>query len=109
MPARPPVRMKLTPKQLKALDLLEQGAFFPTLVEEEDGWYARWRAVGSVEETLAVDGWVDEFVREAAMTRLTEDAEDQKHETLHDAWMAALKSRTGLVRWNPDDCRAFAA
>jgi len=100
--------MKLTPKQLKALRFLEEGLFFPTLVEEEDGWYARWRAVSS-EEAASVDGWVDTFVREAAMTRLTEDAEDQKHETLHDAWMAALASRTGLVRWDAASCRAFAA
>ena len=109
MPVTQPARMKLTPKQLKALRIIEEGRFFPTLVEEEDGWYARWRAVGSDEENQAVDGWVDEFVREAAMTRLTEDAEDQKHETLHDAWMAALKSRTGLVRWDPAACRAFAS
>ena len=109
MPVTQPARMKLTPKQLKALRIVEEGRFFPTLVEEEDGWYARWCAVGSDEENQAVDGWVDEFVREAAMTRLTEDAEDQKHETLHDAWMAALKSRTGLVRWDPAACRAFAS
>ena len=43
------------------------------------------------------------------MTALSEDAEDQKHETLHDAWMMALKSRTGLVRWDDAACAAFAA
>ena len=101
--------MKLTPKQLKALRIVEDGRFFPTLVEEEDGWYARWRAVGVDEDGFSIDGWVDSFVREAAMTRLTEDAEEQKHETLHDAWMAALRSRTGLVCWAPEACRAFAA
>ena len=59
MPVTQPARMKLTPKQLKALRIIEEGRFFPTLVEEEDGWYARWRAVGSDEENQAVDGWVD--------------------------------------------------
>ena len=52
---------------------------------------------------------MDEYVREAAVTRLSEDAEDQRHETLHDAWMMALKSRTGLVRWDDAECAAFAA
>ena len=43
------------------------------------------------------------------MTRLSEDAEDQKHETLHDAWILALRSRTGLVVWDDAECAAFAA
>jgi len=95
--------MKPSPKQLEALDLIAAGKFYPDLVKEEDGWHARWRAV-SVE-----NDWLDEYVREAAMTRLSEDAEEQRHETLHDAWMMALKSRTGLVVWNEADCLAFAA
>jgi len=94
--------MKHSPKQLEALNLVAEGKFFPDLVKEEDGWHARWRAV-SVE-----NAWVDEYVREAAMTRLSEDAEDQKHETLHDAWIMALKSRTGLVAWDDAECAAFA-
>ncbi len=98
--------MKLTPKQREALRLVAAGNFYPTLVKEEDGWYARWRGLS---DNRGLDGWVDEYVREAAMTRLTEDAEDQRHETLHDAWMMALKSRTGLVAWDDAACAAFAA
>lgn len=98
----------LTPKQREALRIVSEGKFYPVLVEEDDGWHARWRAIGA-QEGLAVDGWVDEYVRQAAMTRLSEDAEDQKHETLHDAWMMALKSATGLVLWDDAECRAFAA
>lgn len=98
----------LTPKQREALRIVSEGKFYPVLVEEDDGWHARWRAIGA-REGLAVDGWVDEYVRQAAMTRLSEDAEDQKHETLHDAWMMALKSATGLVLWDDAECRAFAA
>ena len=79
---------------------MADGKFFPALVREEDGWYARWRALG------ADNGWVDEYVREAALTRLSEDAEEQKHETLHDAWMMALRSRTGLVVWADEECAA---
>ena len=95
--------MKLSPKQREALRLVEEGMFLPVLAKEEDGWHARWRPVG------ADNDWVDEFVREAVVTRLTEDAEDQRHETLHDAWIMALKSRTGLVAWDDAECAAFAA
>ena len=97
--------MKLSPKQREALNLVADGRFVPGLVREEDGWYARWRALGSAE---GVDGWVDEYVREFTMTRLSEDAEEQKHETLHDAWMLALRSRTGLVVWDDAECAVFA-
>ncbi len=102
--------MKPSPKQLEALRLVATGRFFPDLIQEEDGWYARWRpitdATAQPDEILA--GWVDEFVRSAALSRLSENAEDQRHETLHDAWLMALKSRTGLVRWNDAECAAFA-
>ena len=92
-----------SPKQREALKIVAEGRMVPTLVREEDGWFARWRALGSD------NGWVDEFVRSAAMTPLTEDAENERHETLHDAWMAALRSRTGLVAWDDAECAAFAA
>ena len=102
-----PLRMKLSPKQREALNLVVDGKFIPRLVKEDDGWHARWRVLGVDDE--GVDGWVDEYVRESAMTRLSEDAEDQKHETLHDAWILALRSRTGLVVWDEAECAAFAA
>jgi len=95
--------MKLTPQQLEALRIVAAGRFYPSLEFEEDGWYARWQALDGS------NAWVDAYVREAAVTPLSEDAEDQRHETLHDAWMMALKSRTGLVRWDDAECRAFAA
>ena len=94
---RPP-----TPKQRDALQLIADGRFYPDLVREDDGWYARWRAIG--EENV----WIDHFVRRSVMTPLSADAEEQRHETLHDAWMMALKSRTGLVRWDDGACAAFA-
>ncbi len=103
--------MKPSPKQLEALRLVAEGRFHPDLVEEEDGWYARWRPLtdaGAAPDGVLA-GWVDEFVRSAAVSRLTENAEDQRHETLHDAWLMALRSRTGLVRWDPAACAAFAA
>ena len=96
--------MKLSPRQREALKVVAAGLFYPDLVREEDGWHARWHAVSGEDNP-----WIDEFVREAAMTRLSEDAEEQRHETLHDAWMMALKSRTGLVVWDDAQCEAFAA
>ncbi|MBQ6136539.1 MAG: hypothetical protein IJI73_04125, partial [Kiritimatiellae bacterium] len=91
-----------SPRQREALVLVADGKFYPDLVKEDDGWHARWRALGADNE------WVDEYVRAANVTRLTEDAEDQRHETLHDAWMMALRSRTGLVRRDDAECAAFA-
>ena len=99
--------MKLSPKQREALNLVADGKFIPRLVKEDDGWHARWRALGVDDD--GVNGWVDEYVREFTVTRLSEDAEDQKHETLHDAWMRALRSQTGLVVWDDAECAAFAA
>ena len=94
---------KLSPRQREALDAIRADRFYPCLVREGDGWHARWRAAGSADSD-----WVDEYVRTAAVTPLTEDAEDQRHETLHDAWIAALRSRTGLVAWDDAECAAFA-
>ena len=102
MNAHRAARTVLSPKQIDALRTVAEGKFYPCLVKEEDGWHARWRAVSGD------NGWVDEYVRSASMTRLTEDAEDQRHETLHDAWIAALRSITGLVRWDDAECGAFA-
>ena len=99
--------MKLSPKQREALNLVADGKFIPRLVKEDDGWHARWRVLGVDDE--GVGDWVDEYVRESTLTRLSEDAEDQKHETLHDAWILALRSRTGLVVWDEAECAAFAA
>ena len=95
---------KLSPRQREALNVIRAGRFYPCLVRESDGWHARWRSAGAADSD-----WVDEYVRGAAVTPLTEDAEDQHHETLHDAWIAALRSRTGLVVWDDAECASFAA
>ena len=97
------MKARLSPRQREALKLVAAGKFFPCLVKEDDGWHARWRGIG------ADNDWVDAYVREAAITPLSEDAEDQRHETLHDAWIMALRSRTGLVVWDDAECAAFAA
>ena len=95
--------MKLSTRQREALRTVAEGRFYPDLVREDDGWHARWRAFGEDSNP-----WVDECVRSAAITPLSADAEERKYETLHDAWIMALKSRTGLVLWDDAECAAFA-
>jgi len=82
---------------VKAAERIARGDFLPDLVREQDGWHARW-----------IPKEVDSFVRKAAMTPLSAHAENDTHETLHDAWIMALKSETGLVRWDDAECAAFA-
>lgn len=92
----------LTPRQLEAAKIVSEGRFIPSLRREDDGWYARWCAIG------ADNFWVDEFVRTAAITPLSADAEGECHETLHDAWIMALRSRSGRVVWDERECELFA-
>ena len=101
--------MKLSPNQRQALEFVAAGRFYPALVREDDGWHARWfpYSVGSSPDANTVR-WVDQYVRAASITPLTADAEDHKHSTLHDAWIAALRSRTGLVRGDDAECEALA-
>ena len=96
------LNMRLSPKQLEALNLIREGDYYPSFEKEDGRWYARWKS------SRADNPWLDEYVRGAAMTPLTEDAENQRHETLHDAWMMALKSMTGLVVWDDKECEEFA-
>ena len=93
---------RLSPRQLAALEAVSEGRFFPELRREEDGWHARWRGFGED------NPWIDEYVRAAAASPLCEDAEHQRHETLHDAWLMALRSGTGLVVWDDAECERFA-
>jgi len=87
----------------EALSAVAQGLFAPCLVKEDDGWHARWRGTEDAENP-----WIDSIVREAVATPLSEHAERDLHPTVHDAWLAALKSRTGLVNRDSGECAAFA-
>lgn len=94
--------MEKSPLQRKALAAIAAGEYLPSLVREDDGWHARW---------VPLEGdnpWIDEYVRRAVVTPLSVDAEDQRHDTLHDAWIEALRSRTGLLRYPDGECAAFA-
>ena len=90
-----------SPRQIEALRAVAAGAFIPLLRRESDGWHARWMAL---DPNLGANEWVDEAIRRAAGTVLSADAENQHHETLHDAWLMALKSKTGRVIWDEGEC-----
>ena len=93
----------LTARQVEALQLVCEGKVLPVLVREDGQWYARWRAAGPKDNP-----WIDQAVRQANMTAMSERAEDQRHDSLHDAWIMALRSKSGLVRWDDRECEAFA-
>ncbi len=96
-------RKPLSPRQIEALEAIAARRFYPSMRLEDDGWHARWCAAD------ADSYWVDTYVRSFTMTPLSADAENQRHFTLHDAWLLALRSRTGLIAWDDGECRAFAA
>lgn len=90
-------------KELEALDIVSRGRFIPNITKENGRWYARWEGLEKPDNPF-----VDKIVRSACITKLSEDAECQRHETLHDAWLMALKSRSGLVLWDDAECGEFA-
>lgn len=87
----------------EALETVAAGLAVPCLRKEADGWHARWRPAAGPDDPL-----VDKAVREATVSPLSRNAERQRHETLHDAWLVALRSETGLVVWDDAECEAFA-
>ncbi len=128
----------LAPDVLAAAELFRSaaaavasGLYLPTLVEEDGSFFARWRPLGGASPFggAPVPGaqltpppggapapgaqafmarCVDGLVRRARRTALEDDS--GRHETVHDAWLAALRGETGRVDW-PDvaDLRDFAA
>ena len=79
------------------------GRYLPALVEEGGGFAARWRPVAMLKglaprETAFVARCVDSLVRRARRTALEDD--DGRHETVHDAWIAALRSESGRLAWS---------
>lgn len=94
----------MSPLQQKALELISRGAYYPDFIREEDGWHAVWCSALGDENP-----WIDEYVRKLVGSTLDAHAENRTHESIHDAWIAALKSKTGLVLYPEEECVAFAA
>lgn len=94
---------KASPRLREIWERVKLGAYVPCLVREKDGWHARWRT-----DDGRLDLSLDTFVRHAAMTPTTRFAEKQRFETLADSWINALRSETGLVKWDDAELTAFA-
>ena len=82
------------------------GQYLPVLLEENGAFFARWRPLGEMSSAGAplpgaqafAARCVDGLVRRAQRTALEDDT--GRHLTVHDAWLAALRSGTGRVRWD---------
>lgn len=84
--------------------LARDGKVLPSIVKEGDSWFARWTPAGlpggrdldACEKAFAARA-LDYMMRRAGRTPLERDG--AKHFTCDDAWLAALRSDSGLVRW----------
>ncbi len=105
----------LAPDVLKAAEVFRAaaaevaaGRYLPGLEERDGRFWARWRPV--VAPAVAADAvaffvrCVDGLARRGQRTALEDGAE--RCETVHDAWLAALRSDSGVVKWaSPEDAR----
>ena len=98
----------------RAAKIVAAGRYLPTLVQEGAAAFARWQPVvwpcdggASGREARFLARCLDGLVRRARRTALEDDAGG--HETVHDAWMAALRSETGRIRWEGGDDLASLA
>lgn len=79
-----------------------EGRFLPDLEERAGGFRAVWRPLRPVPPFAR--RLLDGFVRRAGWSALERD--DERHATVDDAWLAALRSETGVLRWEgADDAR----
>ena len=81
------------------------GAYLPHLVEEGDGFAARWLPLDASRNAFFT--WlVDGLARFGGRTPL--ETGMQQPDTVHDAWLRALRSDTGRVAWpDAEDVRAL--
>ena len=97
-----------------AASVIAEGQYLPTLAEENGAFFARWRPLGAVCGDTPVPGarafvarCVDGLVRRARRTALEDDT--NRHLTVHDAWLAALRSPSGRVKWgDAEELRTLA-
>ena len=98
-----------------AARIVAAGQFLPDLEERPDGFHAVWHPlISSTSQPLNpstpqhLNILTDALARRAGRTPLESDT--GRHETVHDAWLAALRSDTGLLRWpDADSARALVA
>lgn len=94
----------MTPKQKEALEAMSKAMIYPAFEKAGGQWRAVWRIAHGGENE-----WIDDYMRSAVVTPLCRDSEKDSHLTLHDAWLSALKSETGIVKWdNEEECVKFS-
>ena len=79
------------------------GKFLPDIEERPDGFHAVWRPLQSPvpnPQPQIFNHLLDALARRAGRTPLEGDT--GRHETVHDAWIAALRSESGILAW-PDE------
>ena len=97
-----------------AASLASRGRYLPDIARREDGSYASvWRLSPSFVESARVEQLVrcdddrlfldrisDGIIRYSAMTTLSRTISPTEHfETVHDAWLAALRSEDATIPW----------
>jgi hypothetical protein len=101
---------------LYAAKLVQNGRCLPSLEVVDSRGYARWRMFSddelNVPDTLPgavmfVRRSVDSLMRLSSRSVL--EMEEKSYSTLHDAWLAALRNDSGLIKWNDvDELKEFA-
>ena len=88
-----------------AARVVAAGQFLPDIEERPDGFHAVWRPINGLTGCTDINArLIDLLVRRAGRTPL--EGDNGKHETVHDAWLAALRSDSGLLRWpHAEDAR----
>lgn len=85
----------------QAAQCVAAGHYLPRLEEHEGHFFARWRPVRALkmpdQEVRFFAFCVDGLARRGQRTVLENGPEH--HETVHDAWLTALRSDSGLVDW----------
>ncbi|MBR1587371.1 MAG: DEAD/DEAH box helicase [Kiritimatiellae bacterium] len=94
--------------------IVAAGQFLPDIEERPDGFHAVWRPINDLKDHKVPKGikapqdlegrLLDLLVRRAGRSPL--EGGTGRHETVHDAWLAALRSDSSRLRWpDPDDAR----
>ena len=83
-----------------AARVVSDGAYLPRIVEEADGFHARWTPLDK-SRGMFFARLVDGLARFGGRTPL--ETGRKRPDTVHDAWLKALRSDTGLVDWPEND------
>ncbi|MBO7167018.1 MAG: DEAD/DEAH box helicase [Kiritimatiellae bacterium] len=82
-----------------ALNIVSSGYCLPCIIEKEDGFYGAWAALGN--DSPFIQRVVDTLMRFAKRSVLEGDA--HRYDSVHDAWIASLRSDTGKIQWEEKD------